>query len=86
MLIGNYEISSDRLREIIERYTAIDEAELKDIICIYGDRSHCGRSCVCYSETEPVSIGHQTLIFWTCTRCGVTRYRRVGNQPSGVNL
>lgn len=86
MLIGDYEMSGDQLREIVDRYTAIDKAEPKDVMCVYGDRSHCEHSCVCYSETEPVLIGHQTLIFWSCNRCGVIRYRCAGDQSSEVNL
>lgn len=84
MLIGNYNVGHVRLREIIDAHTVIDAARPKDIVCIYGDRSHCTRNCVCYSETEPVLIGPHTIVLWTCGRCGVTRYAMLNGDPTDM--
>lgn len=74
MLIENYEMTSDQFLKIIDRHTAISNVEPKDVMCIYSDKGHCMRNCVCYSETKPLLIGNQKLVIWTCARCGVMRY------------
>lgn len=84
MVIECHELAGDVLREILERHTVVEKAQPEDIMCIYADRNHCERSCVCYSETNPVLVGYQAMKLWTCARCGVTRYMLVDGDRTRI--